>query len=43
AQISLAFCLSHPACQTVIPGGKTPAQVQDNCGAAELGFITDSI
>ena len=32
AQISLAFCLSHPACHTVIPGGKTPEQVRDNCG-----------
>ncbi|NQT97649.1 MAG: aldo/keto reductase [Candidatus Marinimicrobia bacterium] len=36
AQISLAFCLKHPACHTVIPGGKTPEQVIDNCRAAEL-------
>ncbi len=35
-QISLAFCLKHPACHTVIPGGKTPAQVIDNCRAAKL-------
>ncbi|MFH1851833.1 MAG: aldo/keto reductase [Candidatus Neomarinimicrobiota bacterium] len=36
AQVSLAFCLRHPACHTVIPGGKTPEQVIDNCRAAEL-------
>ncbi|MBC8400989.1 MAG: aldo/keto reductase, partial [Candidatus Marinimicrobia bacterium] len=36
AQVSLAFCLNHPACHTVIPGGKTPEQVIDNCRAAEL-------
>ncbi|MFH1850939.1 MAG: aldo/keto reductase [Candidatus Neomarinimicrobiota bacterium] len=36
AQISLAFCLRHPASHTVIPGGKTPEQVIDNCRAAEL-------
>ncbi len=36
AQVSLAFCLSHPACHTVIPGGKTPEQVVDNCGASDL-------
>lgn len=36
AQISLAFCLRHPACHAVIPGGKTPEQVIDNCRAAEL-------
>ncbi len=30
-QESLAFCLNHPACQTVIPGGKTPIQVRENC------------
>ncbi len=36
AQVSLAFCLNHPACHTVIPGGKTPEQVIDNCRAANL-------
>ncbi len=36
AQVSLAFCLQHPACQTVIPGGKMPEQVIDNCRAVEL-------
>ncbi len=39
AQVSLRFCISHPACQTVIPGAKTPAQVQDNCAASDLGLI----
>ncbi len=37
AQISLRFCISHPACQTVIPGAKTPEQVKDNCAASDLG------
>lgn len=36
-QVSLRFCLSHPACHTVIPGGKTPAQVTENCAASDLG------
>lgn len=38
AQVSLAFCLAHPACHTVIPGGKTPAQVRDNARAAGLNI-----
>lgn len=36
-QVSLRFCLSHPACHTAIPGAKTPAQVSDNCAASDLG------
>ncbi|MDZ7379542.1 MAG: aldo/keto reductase [candidate division KSB1 bacterium] len=36
AQVSLAFCLSHPACHTVIPGAKTPEQVAENCAASDL-------
>lgn len=42
AQLSLRFCVSHPACQTTIPGGKTPEQVLENIGAAELDFINHS-
>ncbi len=38
AQVSLAFCLKHRACHTVIPGGKTAEQVVDNCRAAELAI-----
>lgn len=37
AQVSLRFCLSHPACQTAIPGAKTGDQVRDNCAASDLG------
>jgi len=40
AQVSLRFCLSHPACHTAIPGAKTAAQVEDNCRAAEWGPLT---
>lgn len=36
-QVSLRFCLTHPACHTVIPGAKTPVQVAENCTASDLG------
>jgi aryl-alcohol dehydrogenase-like predicted oxidoreductase len=36
-QVSLRFCLSHPACHTVIPGAKTPEQVAENCAASDFG------
>ena len=39
AQISLRFCISHPACHVVIPGGKTKKQVQENAVASNLDFI----
>ncbi len=38
-QVSLRFCLSHPACHTVIPGAKTREQVSANCAASDLGPI----
>jgi len=38
-QLSLRFCISHPACHVVIPGGKTREQVQENAGASDLDFI----
>lgn len=39
SQVSLRYCISHPACQTAIPGAKTPQQVKDNCAASDLGRI----
>jgi aryl-alcohol dehydrogenase-like predicted oxidoreductase len=39
AQLSLRFCISHPACHVVIPGGKNPVQVQENTVASDLDFI----
>lgn len=39
AQVSLAFCISHPACHTAIPGAKTPEQVAQNCAASDLAPI----
>jgi aryl-alcohol dehydrogenase-like predicted oxidoreductase len=39
AQLSLRFCISHPASHVAIPGGKTPAQINENIGAADLDFI----
>lgn len=40
AQVSLRFCLTHPACQTAIPGAKTPQQAHDNGAASDLGPLT---
>jgi len=39
AQVSLRFCISHPACQTAIPGAKTAAQVIENSSSSDLGPI----
>ncbi|MCX6332674.1 MAG: aldo/keto reductase, partial [Bacteroidia bacterium] len=39
AQLSLRFCISHPACHVVIPGGKNQKQVQENVLASDLDFI----
>ncbi len=39
AQVSLRFCISHPACHTAIPGAKTTRQVQENSAASDLGPI----
>lgn len=36
AQWALAWCLNHPAVTTVIPGSKSPAQVEANAKAALL-------
>ena len=42
-QVSLRFCISHPACQTAIPGAKTAVQVQDNCVSSDLGPIPEEV
>jgi aryl-alcohol dehydrogenase-like predicted oxidoreductase len=39
AQLSLRFCISHPACHVVIPGGKTEKQVSENVVASDLDSI----
>ena len=36
-QVSLRFCITHPACHTAIPGAKTSQQVADNCAASDFG------
>jgi len=43
AQISLRFCISHPACNLAIPGAKTSSQVIDNCRASDLGKLPDEV
>jgi aryl-alcohol dehydrogenase-like predicted oxidoreductase len=40
AQLSIRFCISHPACHIAIPGGKTSEQVIENVGASDLDFIS---
>lgn len=40
AQLSLRFCLSHPAAHVVIPGGKTAEQVKENLVASDLDHIS---
>lgn len=40
AQLSLRFCISHPACHVVIPGAKNPEQVKENVIASDLEFIS---
>ncbi len=39
AQLSLRFCISHPACHVAIPGGKTSDQVIENIAASDLESI----
>lgn len=41
AQVSLRFCISHPACTLAIPGAKTSEQVIDNCRASDLGSLSE--
>jgi aryl-alcohol dehydrogenase-like predicted oxidoreductase len=43
AQVSLRFCISHPACQTAIPGAKTAQQVTENSSTSDLGPIPDQV
>jgi aryl-alcohol dehydrogenase-like predicted oxidoreductase len=38
-QVSLRFAITHPACQTAIPGAKTSKQVQENCSSSDLGSV----
>lgn len=40
SQISLRFCITHPACHTAIPGAKTPQQVLENCESSDYGPLT---
>jgi aryl-alcohol dehydrogenase-like predicted oxidoreductase len=41
-QVSLRFCISHPACHTAIPGAKTAQQVLENSSASDLGPIPEN-
>jgi aryl-alcohol dehydrogenase-like predicted oxidoreductase len=41
AEWALAWCLQHPAVTTVIPGCKSPEQVEMNAKAASLDLVRD--
>ena len=43
AQVSLRFCLSHPACHTAIPGAKTAQQTKENSAASDLGPLPPEV
>ena len=42
AQMALRWIQMHPAVTCTIPGGKNPAQVQDNVAAADLPPLPDA-
>jgi len=42
AEWALAWCLKHPAVTCVIPGCKSPQQVESNARAADFDFVSDS-
>ncbi|CAN5189946.1 aldo/keto reductase [soil metagenome] len=42
AQFSLRWILMHPAVSCAIPGGKNPAQVEDNVAAAEMPPLSEA-
>src|ERR687889_1539063 len=41
AQFALRWILMHPAVSCAIPGGKNPAQVEDNVAAAQMPALSD--
>ena len=41
AQLALRWILMFDGVSTIIPGGKNPRQVADNCGASELPPLTE--
>jgi len=42
-QFALKWILMHDAVSCAIPGGKTPAQVEDNCGAASVPRLSRGV
>jgi aryl-alcohol dehydrogenase-like predicted oxidoreductase len=43
ARGALRYCLSHPAVSSVIPGMRSPQQVDDNVAAADAGPLADAV
>jgi aryl-alcohol dehydrogenase-like predicted oxidoreductase len=43
ARGALRYCLSHPAVSSVIPGMRSPAQVDDNVAGAEGGALPEDV
>ncbi len=42
AEWALAWCLKHPAVTCVIPGCKSPEQVESNARAADFDFVSET-
>jgi aryl-alcohol dehydrogenase-like predicted oxidoreductase len=43
AQFALRWILMHPAVSCAIPGGKNPAQVEDNVACAEMAPLSEDV
>ena len=43
AQFALCWILMHPTVSCAIPGGKNPAQVEDNVAAADMSPLTEDV
>ena len=43
SQVALAYVLSHPAVSATIPGAKTPEQIEENAGAADVRLSEDDL
>ena len=41
AQLALRWILMFDGVSTIIPGGKNPRQIEDNCGASALAALTE--
>ena len=43
AQAALRFVLAHPSVHCVVPGARSPAQLEDNIAAADADLLPDEL